>query len=71
MPAILEQPEDVVAIIHHDAELVLCLGCSDDWFEKHGKWVTDNMTFSPILARNCGIHEKCDGCHSTFLTTEF
>jgi len=70
MVAILELPDDEVAVVHHDSELVLCLGCSQDWYEKHGHFVL-YMSFSRILAKNCGIHEKCDGCHSTFLTTEF
>lgn len=70
MPIILEHPDDEVAVIHHDSGLVLCIACSQDWYEKHGHFVLF-MSFTRILARNCGIHEKCDCCHGTFLTTEF
>ena len=70
MAIVLNDPEDVVATIHHDSELVLCNGCSKDWYEKHGHFVL-YMSFTRILAKNCGIHEKCDGCHANFLDTEF
>jgi len=70
MVAILEQPEDIVAFIHESAEVVLCIACDKD--EKERVWhILPNLIVTPILARNCGIHEKCDRCHGTFLTTEF
>jgi len=59
-----------VAVSHADSDLVLCITGSKDWFEKHRHYV-EYMSFTRILAKNCGIHEKCDRCHGTFLTTEF
>lgn len=70
MVAILENPEDEVAVIHEDSGLVLCIACSKDWCDKH-KYMLQHLSFTRIIARNCGIHAKCDRCHGTFLTTEF
>lgn len=70
MVIILEQPEDEVAFIHESAEVVLCVACSKDVRERVAHIIT-HLIITPILAKNCGIHQRCDCCHGTFLTTEF
>lgn len=70
MVAILEQPDDEVAFIHESEEVVLCTACSKDNRERHW-FILPNLIITPILAKNCGIHQRCDCCHGTFLTTEF
>ena len=70
MTIILESPSDIVAIIHEEHELVLCNACTEDFKEKH-KHFYDQLTQTPIFAKNVGIHEKCDRCHGNLLTTEF
>jgi len=49
MVAILEQPDDEVAVVHDDSGLVLCMGCSQDWFDKFRHFV-QWMSFARILA---------------------
>ncbi len=70
MAIILNHPDDIVATIHHNAELVLCNGCTKDWAEKH-KAIMPFLKRTALKAKVTGIHEKCDGCHSNFLDTEF
>ena len=70
MAIILNDPEDIVATVHHNAELILCNGCTKEWKEKHSHMILF-MSFTPIKARITGIHEKCDGCHSNLLNMEF
>ena len=70
MRIILESPNDEVAFIHESEEMVLCVACSLD----NRRWHTHilpHVIITPILAKNCGIHHRCDCCHGNLLTTEF
>lgn len=70
MSIVLNDPEDIVATVIQDAELVVCNACKKDWLEKHAHLIPF-ATFIPLKAKVTGIHEKCDVCFGNFLDTEF
>lgn len=70
MTIILEKPDDVVAFVHESEGAVLCVACSKDNRRKHAE-ILPHLIITPILAKNCGIHHKCDCCQGNLLTTEF
>ena len=70
MAIILNKPDDIVAILHEEAELVLCNACSKDYRDQN-KHYDDVLTRIPILAKHTHISDKCDVCYGRLLDTEF
>ena len=70
MAVILDNPDDIIATIHHHSEMILCNQCNKEWV-KENKHLLEFLSFTQIQAKITGIHKKCDGCHATLLNLEF
>ena len=70
MATILNQPDEVVAVLHEEHEVVCCIACSKDFREKH-KHLDGELTRVEMIAKNVHISDKCDVCFGNLLETLF
>ena len=64
---IMNDEDDIVAVDHEEAGLVLCMGCSHDFRQKH-KIFDGELSRTELSALDVRTYQRCDGCDILLLT---